>query len=452
MISEFPHRAETQPGPGLIPPLLEPAVAGAEKVATPPRKPRRFRALLALAWRCFIGVLFSQSLLLSFLVVGWLQRGMQRAVLRRWWQTSELRRGGTSFEEFARSIPALAGCAERPHLILQQHFGEAWCSRGWKALFHSLLLNARLGVPSIFNTWVLTLPGLVLMNLGWFDGWNNSFTKGYEHAFAGPSISLLGIALFIAAMLYVPLAQAHQASSGSWRAFYQWRLVWRVARHRWLAMLGLALVYSAVSVPIIALRAFPQFIPQSQKFATTTLSSLTPQQIEQALNLHFLRAGFVVLAALLLVRWLAARIYAGGILRALRAGDIPAHALGSAQHAALDRLGHLSAPPPLPRHPVLDFAGRLASLAGRFAAGFAFVFVWFSFVAQMYVMQFLNYLPIVGWMNQPLVQLPWIKYLPHKATGELWGLLAVAVLALAVAGARSALRQLKTAKRPAPAD
>ena len=95
---------------------------------------------------------------------------------------------------------------------------------------------------------------------------------------------------------------------------------------------------------------------------------------------------------------------------------------------------------------MLDFAERAASLAMRFAAGFAFVFVWFTFVAQIYVAQFLNYIPFVGWMNQPLVQLPWIKYVPTRIYGELRGALFVMLLNVAVIGMRSAWRQLRPAK------
>jgi hypothetical protein len=458
---------------GEIPPVLE---AASNPAATPQRRPKKFRAALMLTWRFALGVFLSQSLLFSFVVVGWVQRMMRRTVLRQWWRRSELARQGTSFESFARGIPELAPCALRTNLFFDQDFRDARKTRGWKALSGSLIQNAKFGVQAVFNTWVLTLPGLVLMNFGWYDGWNNSFTKGYEHAFAGPSISWLGIMMFIAAMLYVPMAQAHQASSGSWRAFYQWRLVWRVARQRWAALLALALVYAAVSLPVTALRVRPYFAPQIQEnetrgqterlntstsnerptrrgagwqsipTAAKPVESLSAREVERDLAGYFLRAGFVVLGGLLLVRWMAARIYAGGLLSAVRKNDVPAYALSAEQLVALEKLHLLAPTTPSARPRVLAVAGRLASLAGRFAAGFAFFFIWFAFVAQVYVMQFLNYLPIVGWANQPLVQLPWIKYVPHEVTGELWSLVVVAGLALAFLGARSAWCELRQAK------
>lgn len=389
-----------------------------------------------------LAVLLSQSLLLSFVVVGWMTRAMQRTTYRRWWKLSALKKSGVGFEEFIASIPELQQHARWPNFFFAKRFGRKSLAVGWRRFFASLLTNAKLGVQMIFNTWVLTLPGCVVMMFSWGYGWNNSFNKGYEMAPIGPGTGILGITLFITAMLYVPMAQAHQAATDNWRAFYQWRIVWRVVRHRWLACLLLAMTYSLVSLPIAALRIRPQGL--AKEMSEAAASALSAAQVNQELALYFLRAGIVVIAGTLLVRWIAARIYAGGLIRAVRSNDVPVFALTETQHAALDKLGYLNTPPALPRHPVLDFAGRFTSLALRFAAGFAFVFVWFTFVAQVYVAQFLNYIPLVGWLNQPLVQLPWIKYLPTKVNAELIGFLIVSTIALVVIAVRSAIRQLKT--------
>jgi hypothetical protein len=402
-----------------------------------------WRAAIA-AWKFAVGILLCQSLLLSVAVVGWTQRLMQRVVYKRWWKQSPLRHGNVSFDEFASGITELTGHTHWPNWIVRQNFRQTARGDVLKSLVHSLWLNARLGVQAIFNTWVLTMPGCVAMLFSWAYGWNNSFNKGYEHAAIGPGLGLFGLALFIAAMLYVPMAQAYQAASGNWRAFYQWRIVWRVVRTRWLACLWLAAVYSLISVPVMAQRVVPSFLPQIKKLSEEQIAALTPQQIEHDLNRYFLGASIVVLIGFVVVRWLAARIYAGGILRALRRGDVPAYSLAPAQHVALDKLGYLNQPPEVPRHIVLDVAGRAASLAMRFAGAFAVLFLWFTFVAQIYISQFLNYVPVVGWLNQPLVQLPWVRYVPHKINGEFG-------LALAVIGIKSAVKQLRpTSSTPRP--
>src|SRR5262249_35650377 len=104
-----------------------------------------------------------------------------------------------------------------------------------RGLIDSLWLNLRIGFRAITNTWILTLPAGLLWWFGWYDGWNNSFNKGYEQAPVGPLISIIGIIWMIAAMFYVPLAQARQAATGEWRSFFQFRLLWSIVRARALA-------------------------------------------------------------------------------------------------------------------------------------------------------------------------------------------------------------------------
>src|SRR5262249_32672119 len=116
-----------------------------------------------------------------------------------------------------------------------------------RALVHSLL-NFWIGLRAVANTWVVTLPAGVLWWFGWYDGWNNSFNKGYEQAAVGPLISLLGVAWFITGMFYVPLAQARQAVTGQWRSFYDYRLIRKLVRDRWVYCVLLALSYSLLSV------------------------------------------------------------------------------------------------------------------------------------------------------------------------------------------------------------
>ena len=72
--------------------------------------------------------------------------------------------------------------------------GFARLRRIGKAFFQSLWLNLTIGAQAIFNTWVLTMPGCVLMLFSWYAGWHNSFNKGYEQAVVGPLTGFGGIA------------------------------------------------------------------------------------------------------------------------------------------------------------------------------------------------------------------------------------------------------------------
>jgi hypothetical protein len=74
------------------------------------------------------------------------------------------------------------------------------------------------------------------------------------------------------------------------------------------------------------------------------------------------------------------------------------------------RLGLVPLEPPARPHPVI----RAALSTGRTAwVGLIWVGVaalWFSVVAQVFVVEFLNHQPVVGWMNQPLVHVPSLHF------------------------------------------
>ena len=218
--------------------------------------PSRLRRILFAPVKFFSGIILCQSVLGALAVIGWTYRLMQRSVLKQWWKlsvssakagsfaafvASDTRtgehvhwpnwfltqnfRGTSGFFRRAATVPGLehapaaaAGDSPSPSAIsaalLRQNdsstaepAGEGTSSRRprWarsrnllKALITSFWLNVRLGVQGAFNTWVLTLPACVLMLFGWYDGWNNSFNKGYEQFLVAPGISWLGIMLFIA--------------------------------------------------------------------------------------------------------------------------------------------------------------------------------------------------------------------------------------------------------------
>ena len=175
-------------------------------------------------------MLACQSLVGGVHLIGWTYRLMQRVVLRQWWVRSEQRKAGVSFTDFLAADAATRTHLHWPNWYLEQNFrtavrrtpdaGKSRCGLVFTALFHSLWINLKTGFQGICNTWLLTLPTGLLWVFAWYDGWNNSFNKGYEQYYVGMIIGGIGVLLFIAAMFYVPLAQARQAVTGDWRAFY----------------------------------------------------------------------------------------------------------------------------------------------------------------------------------------------------------------------------------------
>ena len=306
----------------------------------------------------------------SLVVLGWLERQARRSVLSRWWE--------------ARTEPAVP---------LDDFLAASDPAGGRLSPFFS-------GAKALFNTYVLTLPGCVLWLFAWYDGWNNSFDKGYEQAWVAPVTGLFGTALFAAAMLYVPLAQARQAASGEWRDFYRFDVVWAVARTKWLSCASLAALYAALSVPLFALRSLPSLF---------TLGQAHPGRF--LLGYSYL-ACLYVLAACAAARLAAARVYAAGLLELVRAGELPPERLAAREREALGRLGLLRSEPPAPRHVLLRALGWAGTRTGLTLSTTGALGCWGAFVFLIFASQFFNFRPRSGWLNQPFVQMPWFRLRP----------------------------------------
>jgi hypothetical protein len=370
---------------------------------------------------------FCQSVLGSLAVLGWTYRFMQRSVLKQWWEKSGIAGGYSGFTDLVAGDLLTCEHVHWPNWFLHQNFRDAVrrdpaagsLKHGGTvlgALGQSLWTNVRVGVQAIFNTWVLTLPACVLWLFAWYDGWGNSFNKGYEQAWVGPVTGLVGIALFIGAMLYLPMAQARQAVTGQWKRFYDFRLVWTLVRRRWPACLGLAMLYSICSVPIMVLASSVMFLPQ----ISPQLNDLAPEQTIPVLNSYFFWSAAFVFPAFVFLHWVAARTYGSTLLKAVQTGAIGEDVLGEYERRALSGLNLLRIRPDRYRHPVIRAIAWAATRAGRITFGIASGLVWFTFVAQIFIMQFFNYLGAPGWLNQPLVQLPWFHHVPDTLKNP-WG-------------------------------
>src|SRR5205807_965359 len=96
--------------------------------------------------------------------------------------------------------------------------------------WYSLWLNFKTGLAGLFCTYLLTGWGCLLMLFSWEFGWFNSINRYYEQSLIGPGSFFLGLLLFILAMFYVPMAQAHQAAPGQARALFALRFVSRLTQ------------------------------------------------------------------------------------------------------------------------------------------------------------------------------------------------------------------------------
>ena len=377
---------------------------------------------LIFVWQSYVGLLMCLSILGGVILLGWTYRLMQRAVLKQWWQRSAARRSGLSFVDFLDGSEATREHRRGPNWFLQQNAREAiQAAQGsgpartiwvWlKAAVNSYWVNLKIGLQGIANIWVLTMPAGLLWLFSWYDGWNNSFNKGHEQYYVGMIIGWIGILLFIAAMFYVPMAQARQAVTGDWRSFYEFQLVWELIRRRWLACVGLAGLTVALSAPLMVLRVAPAFFAQGDP----SWMGLTREQVTVALNGYYFWAALAVFPSFVLLRWLAALVYGSAILQAVQSGAVPAEALAESEWKTLHRLDLLHVKPAPARPFFLRFVAWAGTRAGRWTAGAATAFIWFLLVAQIYTGQFFNY-DHLAFLNQPMVQLPWFRFVP----GAFW--------------------------------
>ncbi len=343
-------------------------------------------------WKWLVGAVLCSDLLLAIPVIGWTYRAMRRRAIRTW--------NRLSFEP-----PIDPG--HWPNWLIQQD-----PPRRWYHFLHSAGMNIRMGIQGLFNTWVMTIPACMLWLFSWRFGWDNSFHKVYEQFWIGPLSGWLGIFLFIFAMFYVPLAQARQAISDDWRAFYDFRVIWAVARRRRWACIGLALLYSLAALPISALKIAPLAFQQTQGFEL-----LSDQQLLIWLHTYYVYTGLALFPLFVAVHLAASKVYARGLAEALWDNEISPEALTDYERQTLRKLGLLRQRARQPSHLLVRAAGWTGSRLVGFTAGTLASIAWFLFVAQIYISEFLNYHPVLGWLNQPLVHLPSIKFIPM----HLWG-------------------------------
>jgi hypothetical protein len=434
------------------PPLVK------ERAYSPSWLYRALVFLLKFAW----GMLFCQSIVGSILVIGWSYRLAQRSVLKYWWSRSGRRQQGETLAEFLASDEQTKPHCHWPNWFFRQNLrGAIRRQRGrgtapyvlslLQAPWHSLWLNFWVGVRAILNTWVLTLPAGLFWWFGWYDGWNNSFNKGYEQAAVGPLISLVGIALFIVVMFYLPLAQARQAATGEWRSFYQFRLVRLIIRQRWVSCLGLALLYSLCALPLNVLKTFPMFSPVSNP----GLEGFSDAEALHLLRRLFFWSAVWLLPAYVMLRLVAARLYASGLLALVQTGKVLLTDLAENERTALARLALATVQPPPARPAFVRFIAWSGTRAGRVAAGTALAWIWFTFAAQIYIAEFLNYHAALGWINQPLVQLPWFHYVPARLKNpgeEIVWTLVVFLIALLIGSVMKTVRMARAHRHPSSSD
>lgn len=402
------------------------------------------------AWRMAAGAVlcfnfFILSYATSVVVFGWLYRWMQSLVVRRWWQASP-RSAAMTYEAFCRSLGA-DGPAHSPRLFAHDDFlahvrrptrkGRSpsmsrLVGRCLVAAVHSLGQNLGVGLRGLSATLLVTAPGCLLMMFSWEFVWLNSFVKGYESAWLGITAIFVGAGLLAAALAYVPMAQAHQATTGRFHSFFDFRTVSRLIWARLGGYTLLSLLALGLSLPLEMLKALPGYFDQQFPFAirqllehqvspllTHCFVTLHPglaeagnAEVLRVLTFYFLKCAFVLFACLLMFRWASARLYSSAVLECLRRGTLMRDDLDPKVRGYLDGMGLEITPRPASQWG----ARRIAALTGRWGMNLVLCAVlltcWLLFASKVYASEFYTYHPFIGFLNHPLVQFPSFDFLP----------------------------------------
>lgn len=361
-------------------------------------------------WILFVCTLWCQSLLTSILALGWIYRWVHRVGIRRIFDLSPLSQI-RSWQDFVQSQPELIALQDPPALFRAQR-GSSQPDHGLKrwihSFLHSLWLNGRRGIAGILTTWSLTLLPTLIWALAWYVGWQISFTKLYEESNTGRSLGALGVLIFAIVMLYVPLAQARHGVIQDWRSFFDLRMIRALIGCRPLRVLLMAIAYLFASLILLYFKAMPAFFPAMNP----ALDGLSPiEALDRLQDYYFYTGAIGFLIGVLLRSW-GARIYAGGLVSLWTRSRLDQAAFHPQERSLLEltqipygsRQHHPGLTQRLLKMPIaIGYRGLLLGLT---------ILTWGIVGFLPFVSQFLHYTPGVGFLNQPLVQLPCFQYTP----------------------------------------
>jgi len=361
------------------------------------------RTIAGFLWRYLLGALFTLTPVTAILVVGWTQRATVRAVARRWHK-----RAGNAprdFGDFAMAESDTAALARWPRWIMADDAGALFAdarrsgpARGlaltMRALFGSLWLNAKAGVGVLIPVAIVALPAGLLFLLSWWGGWENSFNKGYEQAWVGPTVAIAGIVYFVVAMTLLPLAEVRQAVNNTWRAFFDVAFLRRAAREVRLGVIGLAVLFVTAGFVVAALKIAPLGIG----------NTIAAADVERVAGQYSLLVAAVLFPLYVALRLAAARVYARAVVKLAAKGE---EAFAGREASLLARLSLDGDGSARRRGAIARVVMGSGALVFGAATSLLMFAVWFGFVAEIYIAQFLNH-DWQAWVNHPLVQLPWV--------------------------------------------
>lgn len=221
---------------------------------------------------------------------------------------------------------------------------------------------ARLGGEASLALFIGLAPLTFLLLFSWWGGWENSFNKGYEQSWVGPTLALAGVVLGLPLLARAPMALAHQAAEGRLSAFFERRAVNAVMARAGWEHVALAAAFVLAAAPLLGAKALPVFVEQIRP----GFESMSEQEVRRFAFLWRVGAAAYLFGALWLLRGWSARLYV--------------KARGRSAGRTRWRLG------PMLRHVLVCT-------------------LWLLLIAQLYIGQFMHH-RWIDWLNPPLAALP----------------------------------------------
>lgn len=214
------------------------------------------------------------------------------------------------------AVIALGWLTRRSGHSARDRFGRAEERPGWlfgprdkgsiARYLGGLGANIRAGVMALTALMAWTLPFTVLWLGSWWAGWENSFNKGYEQAFVGPSVFLVGA--FLAALILpaLPLMISHLAAEDRLSAAFDLRRLRSLAQQASWRVPALTLLVTTFALPFAAARGL---ITTATDWAPW-IADLAPEDLAELKGRIALVLGGLAFVTAWIIRAFATRIYA----------------------------------------------------------------------------------------------------------------------------------------------
>ncbi len=362
------------------------------------------------SWCLLMCILCSQGLLTSIIALGWIYRWVRYKAVKQLFQQSP-KAQIVEWELWAAQQAQLASVIESPRFFKHQLKPKDPPSL-WQTLirtFHSLALNFKVGLVGILSTWTLTLLPAVLWAVGWYIGWQISFTKMYEGSATGSSLGSLGILLFSIAMLYVPMAQSRQALTSDWRSFFQARLIKTIIWTRPFQLFLLAAIYTVCTLIVNVFKGIPSFLT----LINPALADLSPQEALDFIEGYYFYTGIIAVLIVVKLRTISGSIYTRALVDLWSRGILKPEDFHPEEVKLLQLFEIPYGLKVIRRSRLRQLALRPMTVSYRSAMLVSILLLWGGFNFIPFVSQFVHHDPVRGFLNQPLVQLPYFQYVPE---------------------------------------